>query len=492
MVGPIGCPIKEAEAALDVSLRRVGYRSSSISISGSLNELLLARGICSLDRGDSELENKIYRGNLVRSSYGINSVLAGEAIQKIRSLRGKLSGATVESDVGKQESIPRAQHAFIINQLKRKEEIELLTRAFGRRFIQVSVATPVNQRLERLIARLRGEKDGWTNEDCERHAKKLIQMDQDEKDADKVGQQISKVFQLGDVFLDGRSAEALQTSSDRFIDVLFGKNSIGPTRDEYGQYVAKAASLRSLDLSRQVGAGVFSPEGDLISTGCNEVPKPGGGIYSQEDSGKLRDVDLGGEANKQEINNIIFSFLHSLEEQDLLRSEMTSEDILSDESRKDKILDSLIGGVTEYGRMVHAEMNAICDAARLGRALKGGTIYVTTYPCHNCAKHIVSSGIARIVFIEPYPKSKAEALFKNIIGPEGQNPSLVTVEHFYGISPRRFRDLFEKERRQTSRGEIEDWYGGMSAPRLGASQISSTAQELHAIKESIHYLDDTP
>ena len=73
---------------------------------------------------------------------------------------------------------------------------------------------------------------------------------------------------------------------------------------------------------------------------------------------------------------------------------------------------SLVGNVTEYGRMVHAEMNAMSDAARLGRSLKGSTIFVTTYPCHNCAKHLIAAGIERIVFVEPYPKAKQKAYFK--------------------------------------------------------------------------------
>lgn len=44
----------------------------------------------------------------------------------------------------------------------------------------------------------------------------------------------------------------------------------------------------------------------------------------------------------------------------------------------------------------HAEANAICNAARSGTPLRGGTLYVTTFPCSSCARAIVQSGIARV------------------------------------------------------------------------------------------------
>ena len=72
--------------------------------------------------------------------------------------------------------------------------------------------------------------------------------------------------------------------------------------------------------------------------------------------------------------------------------------------------DSQIMDIIEFGRMIHAEMLAISDAARLGRATEDATLYCTTFPCHLCAKHIVAAGIDRVVFLEPYPKSYAQKL----------------------------------------------------------------------------------
>lgn len=54
-------------------------------------------------------------------------------------------------------------------------------------------------------------------------------------------------------------------------------------------------------------------------------------------------------------------------------------------------------------RTVHAEQNAIAFVARTGgSALQGATMYVTHYPCFNCAKLISAVEIARLVFLNPY------------------------------------------------------------------------------------------
>jgi dCMP deaminase len=53
-------------------------------------------------------------------------------------------------------------------------------------------------------------------------------------------------------------------------------------------------------------------------------------------------------------------------------------------------------------RTVHAEANAIADAARRGVAVAGATAYVTHLPCINCAKLLVSAGVQRIVWDKTY------------------------------------------------------------------------------------------
>jgi dCMP deaminase len=52
---------------------------------------------------------------------------------------------------------------------------------------------------------------------------------------------------------------------------------------------------------------------------------------------------------------------------------------------------------------IHAEQNAIIQAARMGISIKGATLYCTHQPCVICTKMIVNAGLARIVYDEPYP-----------------------------------------------------------------------------------------
>ena len=61
------------------------------------------------------------------------------------------------------------------------------------------------------------------------------------------------------------------------------------------------------------------------------------------------------------------------------------------------------GGVSQHCvRTIHAEQNAICQAARHGTALDGATLYCTMEPCRTCAMLIVSVGIARVVAERQY------------------------------------------------------------------------------------------
>ncbi len=53
-------------------------------------------------------------------------------------------------------------------------------------------------------------------------------------------------------------------------------------------------------------------------------------------------------------------------------------------------------------RTAHAEQNAICEAARMGIALEGGTLYCKMSPCYTCAKMIINAGIKRVVCAQDY------------------------------------------------------------------------------------------
>lgn len=70
------------------------------------------------------------------------------------------------------------------------------------------------------------------------------------------------------------------------------------------------------------------------------------------------------------------------------------------------------GRMQELCRGLHAEQNAIIQAALFGVSIENSHIYTVTQPCVVCAKMIINAGIKRIVFDEPYPDQLAEDMIK--------------------------------------------------------------------------------
>lgn len=205
-------------------------------------------------------------------------------------------------------------------------------------------------------------------------------------------------------------------------------------------YLAYAASCRSADLSRQVGATLTNQHGDVLGVGANDVPASLGGQYwpGMDDR---RDHALGFDSNtehKLKIARDVF--------------ERTQPDKIDDPAAYEAFLhvlaDSLLFDITEYGRAVHAEMDAVLSCARTGTITRGARLFCTTFPCHNCAKHLVNAGIVEVQYVEAYPKSMASPLHPDAIHWEedaapGSIPgSKVLFKHFVGIGPRRYLDLF--------------------------------------------------
>jgi cytidine deaminase len=222
--------------------------------------------------------------------------------------------------------------------------------------------------------------------------------------------------------------------------------------------------LRSCDLSRQVGAAIFSKTGEIISLGSNEVPKAGGGTYWAGDKSDSRDIRLGHDPNEINKIEIFAEIISRLSEDGYLSSDISSQEVakvvalLLSKNEGKRYKDLRVMDIIEFGRIIHAEMSAICDAARNGRAIIGSTLYCTTFPCHLCAKHIVAAGIGRVVYLEPYPKSYAKKLHSDSIQVEDHSDGeKVSFEPFIGISPSRYRELFEGGRRKDPSGEALKW-----------------------------------
>lgn len=130
-----------------------------------------------------------------------------------------------------------------------------------------------------------------------------------------------------------------------------------PSWDEYFMEMAELTAKRSTCMRRNVGA-VIVKDKHAIATGYNGAPR---GIAHCEERGGCLRQRLGIPSGQRH----------------------------------------------ELCMALHAEQNAIIQAASMGHAIEGGTIYITHQPCGICAKMIVNAGIKRIVVREGYPDELA-------------------------------------------------------------------------------------
>ncbi|MFM2478945.1 hypothetical protein [Celerinatantimonas sp. MCCC 1A17872] len=81
---------------------------------------------------------------------------------------------------------------------------------------------------------------------------------------------------------------------------------------------------------------------------------------------------------------------------------------------------------------------------------------IHTFPCHNCARHIVAAGITHVVYIEPYEKSLALDLHSDAISQTDSptNDKLV-LKNFEGVSPNKYAEFFIYRRaRKDNKGQV--------------------------------------
>jgi dCMP deaminase len=137
-----------------------------------------------------------------------------------------------------------------------------------------------------------------------------------------------------------------------------------PSWDEYFLKIAGEVAGRSTCLRRQIGA-VLVMDKRILATGYNGVPS---GLRHCSEVGCLRE--------QQKVPS---------------------------------------GERHELCRGLHAEMNALIQAAKYGIAIKGAVMYTTHHPCSLCAKMMINSGITQIVTAQDYP----DALAKELLGEAG-------------------------------------------------------------------------
>lgn len=460
LVAPVVIDLGPIAKALERELKAVQYKVRSIDLSNEIENFLKTDH--SDERTEERIQNLMSDGTMLREESGRGDAVVLLGIAEIHRVRK----AELKNN--------KEKNAFILRSLKHPQEVQTLRNVYGKGFFLVSVYTPREARVSAMADKITRSHHGNASH-VRSDAELIVERDEMEEHT-RLGQDVKDAFPLADLFIDGRDRKSFEAEIKRFIQLIFRHLFHTPTRDEHGMYHARSAALRSADLGRQVGAAISAPSGDLLSLGCNDVPKAGGGLYWPGDSGDARDFQKGFDPIVEERKQILSELLLGLKNAGVLSpSYANDEDIapltlklISDKKMKKHLKTARVMNLLEFGRSVHAEMAALTTAARLGISVKGATLFTTTFPCHMCARHIVSSGISRVVYVEPYPKSKARQLHSDSIcvDPESAVPGLVTFEPFVGIAPRQYQDLFDaQDKRKDDEGNIFDWRPEHTPPR---------------------------
>jgi deoxycytidylate deaminase len=460
LVGATGTDLGIVEKTLRQVLATFGYETESIRVIEMLEEF--ERWADLPDRPEERrIEARMDAGDEFRALVGHGNALARLAIGRIRDLREKRTGDPKRLD---------GRRAYILRSLKRAEEVEHLRSIYGANFFLIGAFAPRLERVASLASAIATSYYSATSEAYRYHAERIIQRDLEDQTKD-LGQRVGDTFPLSDVFVNTTQVSHLYEALARFVRIIFGYPFHTPTRDEYGIFHAQAAAFRSAALSRQVGAAVTTSDGSIIAVGTNDVPKADGGLYWEGDDPDFRDHVLRKDSSDVVRRGMLAEVLERLIKAGWLRDEKTSKgvDELVAEALNQRTPPILKGTqvmrVVEYGRAVHAEMAAIVDAASRGVSVKGATVYTTTYPCHNCARHIIAAGISRVVYVEPYPKSLSSELHRDAMVNDAVSGGRVTFQAFIGLAPRRYMQFFEMVQRKGPTGDVVEWEKRTALPR---------------------------
>ena len=409
LVTPIGTDTGGLAKAVQGALTDCGYIAVVIKLSDLLPGEHPPVGECE----DQRVRRLIAAGNSFCKQHNDAAAIARLAVREIRQARLQL----LRQDGDERpvsELVNRPRTAYILQSLKRTDEVELLREIYGGQFLLVGCQGTPKWRRTNLLKR---NLSASSQEQKETIVEELLEIDAD--DQDPLGQNVNDTYPQADFFL---RTNYLSKNVNRVIGLLFGE-PIAPTIGEYAMYVARASSARSLAASRKVGAAIVV-ENAVVATGYNDVP-----------DGQEPDVLQGRDTSEQYKRDNLRDTLLKLQQAGLLREDLPHIDDEAVTEAAQALKRGELMSVIEYQRAVHAEARTIDDATVRGVSPSGGTLYVTTFPCHLCYKHALSVRIKSVEYIEPYSKSRAVEMF-----PLGSEARLTP---FAGVAPRRYMATFD-------------------------------------------------
>ena len=237
---PIGVDNKKAYSILSDILKKYGYSSEYFKVTSLMKSLKPGSLVLKELPLEERYDSYINYANEIRKILGLPYALAALCCAAVRNFRREKRG-------NPDAYIPKT--AYVFDQFKRKEEIDLLRQVYGRLFIAISLHSEKKNRFDQLINRIASDHADARLADAHSSiATQLMKRDQSEENVPS-GQRLEEAFPSADLFLNLDDLEGAEKLLTRFLDALFGSNSVSPTRDEYGMYLARNAALRSVDLS---------------------------------------------------------------------------------------------------------------------------------------------------------------------------------------------------------------------------------------------------
>jgi deoxycytidylate deaminase len=429
----------------------------------------------------SVLRDKIEQGNEIRRVYDNKSILVELAIQDIHVSRLKDGKKVGEEGIPAITDLKTRRKCYIFNSIKNKEELLLLRRIYTDNYYQFSIFSPLDERKKNLFTKALSQPE----------IDEIV--DIDEYDNNEFGQNVRGTFTDGDFFLrvSNENIDNLNEKIERYLHLIFESKIITPTINETAMYSAKSASGNSACLSRQVGASITDNLGNLISTGWNDVPKFGGNLYREGDLIDDRCYNKGYCSNDEHKNSLVDSIIKSLNSDEDIRKLLSDEEgypvIEITEKIKKTLRGSKIKDLIEFSRSVHAEMHAIISGSQLsGSKMIDGKLFCTTYPCHNCARHIIVAGIKEVYYIEPYVKSLCLTLHEDAITEDENCNEKVRILIFDGVAPRKYLTFFTNFAERKKDGRILSLDLTKIKPKISKSlQALPTLEQqaIHSLRE---------
>lgn len=488
IVGAVGSDMDCLCDALTAALQEVNYTSTPVV---RLSELFHGIPELGLPRSKEEFRRTTFADDRWNKYMSVGNdlrkrILKGDAAALLAVMAIREDRKKCRAD----ENTPWPRHAYIIRSLKHLDEVRALREIYRSSFLLLGVYSRRDQRVQQLARIIADSRYSLSSVDYRESAEGLV--NRDEKESDPFGQNVRNTFPEADFFVDVDDGPGMSSAVSRFVHLLFGDNRFTPTHDEQGMFFAKGASLRSSSLSRQVGAAITKERGEVLAVGTNEVPRGGGGTYWDGDEPDGRDVARGYDVSDQFKRNTLGEVLKCLQEAGwfgenhrhrdvdaLLRAALDEKWRDGETEKAPPLRHARIMDIIEYGRTVHAEMTAITDAARLGVSVADARLYTTTFPCHDCARHIVAAGIREVVYVEPYAKSLAVELYPDSVAVEHPaTGSQVPFVPFIGVAPRRYAEWFAMHgERKGARGDVLPWNPLAGLPRAAEEPIAYLKRE---------------